>query len=69
MIFISHRGNINGPNKLMENNPSYILSALNEGYECEIDVWKIKDKRFLGHDNPDYEVDKQFLLNIPNTFH
>ena len=28
MILISHRGNINGPNPEMENNPEYIQKAI-----------------------------------------
>lgn len=54
MKLISHRGNINGPRPDMENKPSYILQALQLGFECEIDVWFKADKFFLGHDNPQY---------------
>ena len=36
MILISHRGNINGKKIELENNPSYIQSTLNLGYEVEI---------------------------------
>jgi len=61
MINISHRGNINGRNVKKENSPEYILSALEQGYECEIDVWFIKDQWFLGHDNPTYKIDEDFL--------
>ena len=38
MILISHRGNINGPNPEMENNPEYIQKALDLGYDVEVDV-------------------------------
>ena len=62
MIFIAHRGNLYGKNKL-ENNPSFIDKALKLGHNVEIDVWKIGDKIFLGHDNPEYEVENSYLLN------
>lgn len=61
MILISHRGNVYGPEPRLENNPVYINSALEENYHVEIDVWKIKDSWFLGHDHPDYRVDEDYL--------
>jgi len=61
MILISHRGNINGPNPEKENQKDYILNALNKGYDVEIDLWKIKSEYFLGHDEPQYQVEKNFL--------
>lgn len=63
MKFISHRGNLNGPNKDKENNPEYILQALYEGYDVEIDVWLFNKKFFLGHDSPLYEIKESFLEN------
>ena len=62
MIFISHRGNINGINKKFENNPTYIQSAINKGYNVEIDVW-YKNAFFLGHDRPQFKVSQKFLEN------
>ena len=62
MIFISHRGNTNGINKKFENNPAYIKSAINNGYNVEIDVW-YKDAFFLGHDKPQFKVSHKFLEN------
>jgi hypothetical protein len=63
MKFIAHRGNINGPNELLENKPSYIRHALNKGYDVEIDVWLSDDgKFFLGHNNPQYFIEEDFLL-------
>lgn len=61
MILISHRGNINGKNELYENEPSYINSALDEGYDVEIDVWLKNEKWFLGHDIPQYEINYNWL--------
>ena len=62
MIFISHRGNINGINKKYENNPTYIQLAINKGYNVEIDVW-YKNAFFLGHDRPQFKVSQKFLEN------
>jgi len=61
MILISHRGNVYGPKPELENNPRYIQSALDAGYQVEIDVWKLKDSWLLGHDEPYYETYTDFL--------
>ena len=63
MVLISHRGNVYGPVPELENNPQYIISATDEKYFVEIDAWKIKDKWWLGHDNPQYEIKESFLKN------
>ena len=63
MILISHRGNINGEIKNRENSVSYILEALNFGYDVEIDVWEIENDWYLGHDNPEYKIDYDFIYN------
>ena len=63
VIFISHRGNLTGNNSEKENDPRYILEAISKGYECEIDVWSIKDRLYLGHDEPQYEINLKFLQN------
>lgn len=61
MIQIAHRGNINGPNPQRENSPDYILEAIEQGFDVEVDVWCIDGKLFLGHDEPQYETDDDFL--------
>ena len=64
MIYIAHRGNINGPNPERENEPYYIKEALDKGYHCEIDVWLIdKDKWYFGHDEPKYPIAPPFLFS------
>jgi hypothetical protein len=61
MRLISHRGNIDGPNPEMENNPTYIENAIALGYDVEVDV-RIKDgKLYLGHDEPQYLLDIDWL--------
>ena len=61
MILISHRGNISGKDLENENKPDYILNAINLNYNVEIDVWKYKDKLYLGHDEPLFKFDKNLL--------
>lgn len=60
MKIISHRGNLNGPS-LSENNPDHIRDCLLNKIECEIDVWSINDRFYLGHDYAKYPVDVDFL--------
>lgn len=61
--FISHRGNTSGINKDKENTLEYVLKAINEGFECEIDIWFHKEDFYLGHDFPSEKVSKNFLIN------
>ena len=63
MYFISHRGNISGPDSSKENSIEYINNAIDKGYDVEIDVWFEKGKFFLGHDKPTYLVDEKYLQN------
>jgi hypothetical protein len=69
MIIIAHRGNINGPNETNENTLEQIKLCLDNGYDCEIDLWLVNGQLFLGHDNPQYEVSLNFiLLNAPKLW-
>jgi len=61
MIKIAHRGNVNGPNIELENHPQYVISAINEAFSCEVDLWNINGKLLLGHDEPQYPIDFDFL--------
>jgi hypothetical protein len=61
MIFISHRGNIDGQNPERENSPSYIDETISLGYGVEIDIWFKDNKLFLGHDEPQYETSIDWL--------
>lgn len=63
LIVISHRGNINGPDKHVENHPDQIKKAISLGYDVEIDVWYKENQLYLGHDKPQYKVDLTFLKN------
>ena len=63
MNLIAHRGNITGPNKSWENNPDYVLDAINQGFDVEVDVWLKDGGFFLGHDAPAFPVDWSFLTS------
>lgn len=63
MIHIAHRGNISGPSH-RENQPSYLKDAIVQGYDIELDLWKIKGLLWLGHDGPQYLIPESFLLEI-----
>jgi hypothetical protein len=61
MFFISHRGNLNGPNGIKENKKSYLLDALNKGFDVEVDIWFDNKNFYLGHDSPQEKIDISFL--------
>jgi len=61
VIIISHRGNIRGPVPDKENRPSYVDCAIGNGYHVEIDIRLINDELWLGHDEPQYKVDHNWL--------
>lgn len=61
MFFISHRGNLTGPNPMKENSVEYIDNALSKSFDVEIDLWFKNNNFFLGHDEPKYEIDLNFL--------
>ena len=62
MRLISHRGNVSGPNLENENKPSFIQTAIDEGYDVEVDVRLLDAGLYLGHDNPDYPVELEWLV-------
>ena len=61
MRFISHRGNVCGPDEDKENHPDYLRKALDEGWEVEVDVWLENGELVLGHDEPLYGIEVGFL--------
>ncbi len=61
MFFIAHRGNISGPNQKEENKIDYLLNAINLKFQVEVDLWFQKDKFYLGHDEPLYEIKLDFF--------
>jgi hypothetical protein len=66
MKIIAHRANTQGPSKT-ENSAENINSALSLGFDVELDVWLVDDILMLGHDEPQYALDKPLLDRIgPN---
>lgn len=63
MPFISHRGNLNGPEPDKENTPEHIDHALSKVDMCEVDLWKINGVLYLSHDYPsdEHKIDEMFL--------
>lgn len=62
MILIAHRGNTNGVDAEKENTVAYIQTALDQGYDCEIDICRYDGEKFyLGHDEPQEAVSTEFL--------
>jgi len=37
------------------------VNALSEGFDCEIDIWRIDGRIWLGHDGPEHETSLDFL--------
>jgi hypothetical protein len=64
MIKIAHRGNVNGPIEGRENSPEYLLEAILQGYDVEVDLWMIDDQPFFGHDEPKYPVSQADFIRI-----
>lgn len=60
MIKIAHRGNTNGPS-IYENQPWYVKSAIDRGFDVEVDIWRIGKSLWLGHDSAMYLIGEDFL--------
>ena len=67
MKLISHRGNLNGKIQNNENHPEYIDEALHAGFDVEIDMWWVDGRIYLGHDEPQFEVDDKWLTERMNN--
>lgn len=57
---ISHRGNISGRGEF-ENSPNQIDLCITKGFDVEIDLWKVENDLFLGHDYPDHKINLDYL--------
>ena len=49
----------------MENVPEYLMFALYEGYDVEVDIWWVKGDFWLGHNGPDYELKPEWFALRP----
>lgn len=63
MKLIAHRGNYKGKEPEFENNPERIDYCIENGFDVEIDLWIYDEEWGLGHDYPQYKIDKTFLDN------
>jgi hypothetical protein len=66
MHLISHRGNLTRSNIELENSFEYILSAINQGFDVEIDLRFIDGNWWLGHDTPQYLINLRSLEPFKN---
>ena len=69
MLYISHRGNLTGINKDLENKPSHIFNALEKNFNVEVDIWYRKNEFYLGHDEPKNLVNQKFIETKNIWFH
>ena len=62
-LLISHRGNTDGPNVDLENNPDFIEEKVLPNYNCEVDLRfnEGEDSLYLGHDFYQYKIDFAWL--------
>jgi len=71
MLVISHRGNLDGQEKSLENQPEHIKRCI-RGLEInvEIDLWAFENgehtELYLGHDEPQYGISTKWLLDFSN---
>ena len=61
MKLIAHRGLIIGPNTTWENHPVQIDKAIENGFDCEIDLRLIGSTLWLGHDYVQNIITYEFL--------
>lgn len=61
MRYIAHRGNVTGKQNEQENTVPYILKAIELGFDCEIDVWRINGEMILSHDKPVSEMPMRII--------
>jgi hypothetical protein len=64
MKFIAHRGLLLGKNPDIENLPGTIDHAIEQGFDVEIDLRKIGDSFYLGHDQEQMRfIDFKFITD------
>jgi hypothetical protein len=64
MIKIAHRGNVMGPIPVLENRPDYLIDAIAQGYDVEVDVWWDNNAIWFGHSEPQYIVSPEDFYKI-----
>ena len=68
IVLIAHRGLLKGPSKELENNPENIIFNIRNFPKIlnEIDINILKNGIYTGHDQPQYEIDIEFILENVN---
>lgn len=66
---ISHRGNLNGPNRETENTPLAIAAALLYGFDVEVDIHWHQGQLWLGHDLPQHPLPMRHVHDSRIWFH
>ena len=66
MIYISHRGNLNGRIPDRENSPAYVDEAIAAGFEVEVDLRVVDGIFYLGHLGPEHIIDDDWLYQRKN---
>lgn len=73
MLYISYQGVYDGTNYEDANTVPQIRKALNAGYSCMVDVWRVDNRLYLGSYQPMVEVTdvylqgRRFWINARNT--
>jgi hypothetical protein len=63
MMLISHRGNLDGPNPARENSLDYIDEAIKAGFKVEVDLRRVGEQFFFGHDYPQHPVEPTWIFD------
>ena len=66
--WILHRGLLNGPDPMLENQELILKHRLDEGWEVEMDIWNIDDVLWLGHDCPTTILKDESLIMRPGAW-
>ena len=66
--FICHRGNLERKELANENNPNLLDMRIADGYDVELDVWYKNNELFLGHDNPEYPITFEWLMQSSKKY-
>ena len=73
MFYISYQGIYDGSNYEDANTPKQINKALSAGFSCNIDVWRIDNRLYVGNNQPTIEVTERYIqgnrfwINAKNT--
>ena len=66
--WILHRGLGDGPDARLENDERRIRALVSEGWDVEVDLWKMDDGWWLGHDAPTAKLSDISVLEVPQVW-